>query len=76
MEVNRYEAKTKLSQLVERAMVGEEIIIAKAGGPMVRLVRVDAPTKRTLGSASGTIKYKKGWDEAMSEHELDAMLGR
>ncbi len=76
MEVNLYEAKTKLSQLVERAMVGEEIIIAKAGKPMVKLVRVDAPAKRILGSAAGTIQYKKGWDAAMSDDELEAMLGR
>ena len=57
-------------------MVGEEIIIAKAGKPMVKLVRVDAPAKRILGSAAGTIQYKKGWDAAMSDDELEAMLGR
>jgi prevent-host-death family protein len=37
-QVNLYEAKTQLSQLVERASKGEEIIIAKAGKPMARLV--------------------------------------
>ena len=73
--MNLYEAKTKLSQLVERAMVGEEIIIAKAGKPMVKLVRVEAPEKRILGSAAGTIEYKEGWDAAMSDDELDSMLG-
>jgi prevent-host-death family protein len=36
--VNLYEAKTKLSQLVERAAAGEEIVIAKAGRPLARLV--------------------------------------
>jgi len=35
---NIHEAKTHLSQLVERAVAGEEIIIAKAGKPMVKLV--------------------------------------
>jgi prevent-host-death family protein len=37
-QVNLYEAKTQLSKLVERASRGEEIIIAKAGKPMARLV--------------------------------------
>ena len=36
--VNLYEAKTQLSKLVERAAAGEEIVIAKAGKPMARLV--------------------------------------
>ena len=40
-QVNLYEAKTQLSSLVERAAKGEEIIIAKAGKPMVKLVAVD-----------------------------------
>lgn len=73
--MNLYEAKTKLSQLVERAMVGEEIIIAKAGKPMVKLVRLDAAPKRTLGSAAGTIEYGEGWDAPMGDSELEAFLG-
>lgn len=36
--INLYEAKTHLSELVERAAGGEEIVIAKAGKPMARLV--------------------------------------
>jgi prevent-host-death family protein len=38
MRVNLYEAKTQLSSLVERARAGEEIIIAKGGKPVARLV--------------------------------------
>jgi len=37
---NLYEAKSSLSQLVERAAAGEEVIIAKAGKPMVKMVPV------------------------------------
>jgi prevent-host-death family protein len=43
-QVNLYEAKTQLSSLVERAAKGEEIVIAKAGKPMARLV---APTPQS-----------------------------
>lgn len=39
-QVNLYEAKTQLSSLVERAAKGEEIIIAKAGKPMAKLIPV------------------------------------
>jgi prevent-host-death family protein len=40
VQVNLYEAKTHLSSLVERAAKGEEIVIAKAGKPMARLMPV------------------------------------
>ncbi len=46
-QVNLYEAKTQLSSLVERAAKGEEIIIAKAGKPMVKLVPL-APESKPL----------------------------
>jgi prevent-host-death family protein len=75
MEVNIYEAKSKLSQLVERAMAGEEVIVAKAGKPMVKLVRVDARAKRVLGSAAGTIQYGEGWDAPMGDAEPEEWPG-
>jgi len=47
---NLYEAKTNLSQLVDRAAAGEEIIIAKNGVPLARLVPLEAhPGCRTPG---------------------------
>jgi prevent-host-death family protein len=75
VEVNIYEAKTNLSKLLDRVMVGEEIIIAKSGKPMAKLVRIDAPTKRVLGSAAGSIQYHEGWDAPMTDDELDVFLG-
>ena len=75
MEVNIHEAKTNLSKLIERARAGDEVIIAKAGTPMVRLVPVDRPAKRIFGSAKGQIVFKKGWDAPMTKRELDEFLG-
>lgn len=75
MEVNIHEAKSTLSKLIERARSGDEVIIAKAGTPMVRLVPVDGPAKRVFGSAKGLIKFKKGWDAPMTERELDEFIG-
>jgi len=76
MEVNIHEAKTRLSQLIERALTGEEVIIAKAGKPMVRLVVIQPKTKRILGSARGTIQYREGWDAPMTDEEFDEFLGQ
>ena len=54
MEVNIHEAKTHLSRLLERVALGEEVIIAKAGKPVAKLVRLDDQSKRrVLGSAKG-----------------------
>lgn len=50
MEIaNIHDAKSQLSKLIERAMEGEEVIIAKAGQPMVRLVPIRADTSPRQG---------------------------
>ncbi|HEY4961954.1 MAG TPA: type II toxin-antitoxin system Phd/YefM family antitoxin [Terriglobales bacterium] len=54
MEVNIHEAKTHLSRLLERVAMGEEVIIAKAGTPVAKLVPVgSARSKFKFGSAKG-----------------------
>jgi prevent-host-death family protein len=52
---NLYEAKTELSSLVERAAKGEEIIIAKNGKPMARLVALARKPKRKPGGWEGKV---------------------
>lgn len=63
-QINIYEAKTHLSQLVERAAAGEEIVIAKAGRPRARLVPLERPTgrRRGYGSMRGKIWLADDWD--------------
>ncbi|MGA6981631.1 MAG: type II toxin-antitoxin system Phd/YefM family antitoxin [Candidatus Sulfotelmatobacter sp.] len=54
MEVNIHEAKTHFSRLLERVAMGEEVIIAKAGTPVAKLVAVNETSKkRVFGSAKG-----------------------
>jgi prevent-host-death family protein len=54
MEVNIHHAKTHLSKLLERVALGEEVIIAKAGRPIAKLVPVSKKKRaRKLGSAKG-----------------------
>ena len=47
--VNIHEAKTNRSSLVDRAVAGEKVVIARAGKPLVRLVPVEALQPRELG---------------------------
>lgn len=64
-QVNIYEAKTQLSDLVERAAGGEDIVIAKAGTPRVRLVPVRAPRRdREPGGWEGRIRIAEDFDAA------------
>ena len=51
--VNIHAAKTQLSRLIERAGAGEEIVIAKAGKPVAKLVALGAGQKRPLGLLAG-----------------------
>lgn len=55
--LNIHEAKTHLSKLVEEAVAGESIVVAKAGKPMVQLVPIgSAGAPRPLGQLSGQVK--------------------
>jgi prevent-host-death family protein len=51
--VNVHEAKTHLSKLLERVEAGEEVIIARAGHPVARLIPFARPGKRALGLDAG-----------------------
>ena len=53
--LNLYDAKTQLSALVEEAAAGAEIIIAKAGKPMAKLVAFRETSRRKPGGAKGLI---------------------
>jgi prevent-host-death family protein len=57
MEVNIHEAKTHFSRLLQRVAAGEEVVIARAGVPVARLVAVEPkkPKTRPLGFARGEV---------------------
>lgn len=77
--VNVHEAKTHLSRLIDRAFAGEDIVIAKAGKPRVRLVKVeDLPRpKRTPGGWPELAALPdEFWLEPMSDEELEAWEGK
>ncbi|HYK05187.1 MAG TPA: type II toxin-antitoxin system prevent-host-death family antitoxin [Thermoanaerobaculia bacterium] len=71
-KVNIYDAKTRLSQLVERAEAGEEIIIARAGRPAARLVPFRAEgVKRKPGRMRGRIRIADDFEAALPGHLFD-----
>jgi prevent-host-death family protein len=68
MSVNIHEAKTHLSRLVDRAAAGEEIVIARAGKPVARLVALEPPVKyRELGLWKGKVWLAPDFDKADDE---------
>jgi len=61
--VNIHEAKTHFSRLIEKAGAGEEIVIAKAGKPVARLVGYSAPqAPRRLGLMAGQFNVPDDFD--------------
>jgi len=62
--INMHEAKTHLSRLVDRAMAGEEVIIARAGRPLVRVIPYQAAVgPRQFGQDRGQIQIADDFDE-------------
>ncbi len=74
--VNVHEAKTHLSKLLERVRLGEEIVIAKAGEPVARLVPARRPRKRRPGSAKGKIVIHDTFYEPLPDDVLDRFEGK
>ena len=60
--LNLYEAKSRLSALVEEAAAGREIVIAKAGVPRARLVPIRRTTRRRPGGSKGRIRIAADFD--------------
>jgi prevent-host-death family protein len=68
VQVNIYEAKTHLSQLVDQAAAGEEVIIARNGRPVARLCPLPRVSQqRTPGTLRGKIRMAPDFDETPDE---------
>jgi prevent-host-death family protein len=68
--VNMHQAKSSLSRLVERALAGEDVIIARNGEPLIRLVPIPKKREpRVPGRSKGRVWMAPDFD-TMSEEEL------
>ncbi|HEX7839532.1 MAG TPA: hypothetical protein VF469_18785 [Kofleriaceae bacterium] len=66
--VNIHEAKTHLSRLIQEALEGEEVVIARGNVPLVRLVLVEsARPKRSLGWAKGQVTMAPDFDGPLDD---------
>ena len=66
---NVAEAKARLSEILDEAVDGTEVVIARRGVPLVRLVPVVAKTARRFGTAKGLIQMADDFDEPLEEFE-------
>ncbi|OGA00114.1 MAG: hypothetical protein A3H35_03290 [Betaproteobacteria bacterium RIFCSPLOWO2_02_FULL_62_17] len=77
MQVNIYDAKTNLSALLDKAVAGEEVIIARAGRPLARLIPLAAAASksgvRLGGLARKAVRISADFHAPMSDDDL---LGR
>jgi prevent-host-death family protein len=75
--VNIHAAKTQLSKLLDAAAAGEEVIIAKAGKPVAKLVPIDAAAPpRRLGILDGKIHVPDDFDNPLPDEIIAEFEGR
>jgi prevent-host-death family protein len=75
LQLNLYEAKTQLSALVDRAAAGAEIIIAKGGKPLAKLVPFRQVSRRKPGSGRGKIWMAANFDAPLPADVLAGFTG-
>lgn len=75
--VNIHEAKTQFSRFVDQAEAGEEIVIARGGKPVARLVALPSPAKppRNLGLGKKSFTFPEHFD-SLNADEIAAMFGQ
>jgi prevent-host-death family protein len=77
MQINIYEAKTRLSELVDQAHQGRTVVIAKSGTPMAKLVPLD-PAERApirFGLMKGEFLEASDFDAPLPDDLLDQFDG-
>lgn len=66
VQVNVQEAKTQFSELLTRVAAGDDVVIAKAGKPVARLVPVATPSRRVLGQDKGLFEVPDDFDDPLA----------
>ena len=73
--VNVHEAKTHLSRLLAQVEAGEEVVIARNGAPVARLVALERRKGRQFGSMKGSSRIDDSFFDPLPEEELAAWEG-
>lgn len=75
--VNIYDAKTRLSQLVDRAVAGEDVVVSRNGKPLVRITRLEVPKRRIcFGLLAGKVTVPPDFDAPLPDDTLATFEGR
>ena len=74
--VNIYDAKTRLSQLVDKVVAGEDVVVSRNGKPLVRITRLDSD-KRPIrfGVLKGKVKVTRDFDAPLPSNVLAEFEG-
>lgn len=76
MQVNIHDAKTHFSKLINQALTGEDVVIARDGKPIVRLVPYTPETKtRRGGQFKGLIEISEDFDDPLPDELLKKFYG-
>lgn len=73
--VNVHQAKTQLSRLLAQVEAGEDIVIARRGQPVARLVSCKPRSKRQFGAMKGKIALTDAFFDPLPEDELKIWTG-
>jgi prevent-host-death family protein len=74
VQVNMLDAKNALSRLVAAAERGEEVILARDGKPVARIIRYQAPKVKPPGAWKGKVRVSRDWDSAETNAQIAAMF--
>ncbi len=74
MQVNILEAKNRLSGLVAAAEHDEEVIIARNGVPVAKIVKYSAPRVATPGAWKGKVSYSEDWNSAATNAKVESLF--
>lgn len=75
--VNIYDAKTRLSQLVDKAASGEDVVVSRNGKPLVRITRLEGPKPRIkFGVLKGKLTVPTDFDAPLPDDVLGGFEGR
>jgi prevent-host-death family protein len=74
--INVYDAKTRFSQLVDKAAAGEDVVISRNGKPLVRLTRLAESTRQVrFGLLAGQVKVADDFDAPLPDSVVAAFEG-
>ncbi len=75
--VNIYEAKTRLSQLVDIAAAGEDVVVSRNGKPLVRITQLQTPKRRIkFGLLKGRVRVARDFDAPLPDAVLATFEAR